>query len=184
MSILRKASSSTISLLTVGTIAALAAAAPASAASAASASKCEPLTSRQVWVGHSRADRHQQKVINTFLRLSTSRGASFRVQVSILAAGMQESGLRELRYGHGTSLGPLQLISIHGRPDQRERADFSANWYLPQAVKIDAAGTTVAEIAVRVQRPANRSHYKHMIETKWKKSALKMARIYRKGCAS
>lgn len=143
---------------------------------------CHALTRTGAYVGGSRASRAQLHVINTFLEISTKQHASFRVQVSILSAGSQESGLRELPYGTGSSLGPLQLLSMHGTRAQRIRADFSANWYLPQAISIDSPTVSVAEMAVRVQRPADRAGYKRAIERKWKKSAILTVRNYRKGC--
>lgn len=132
----------------------------------------------QLRVGPNQAGSQQRHVITTMLQIAGQRHASFRVKVSILSAAMQESKARELPYGDGSSLGPLQLISIHGPASLRIRSDFSANWYLPQAIRIDAPGITVAEIAVRVQRPAARAHYKMMINRHWKQSAMLDTRIW------
>lgn len=145
---------------------------------------CPLLKPGSAYVGKSSATRQQRHVINVMLRESTKQRATFRVQVSILAAAMQESGARELPYGHGTSVGPLQLISIHGPARLRIRADFSSRWYLPQAIRIDRSAGTVAEIAVRVQRPADRKGYMRSINKNWKSSALLNVRNYRKACAS
>lgn len=120
--------------------------------------------------------------MTTMLHESRTAKASFRVQVAILAAAMQESRARELPYGDGTSVGPLQLINIHGPAHLRQRADFSSRWFLPQATRMDHPRMTVAEIAVRVQKPRDRKGYKRAIERLWKQSAIRNARIYNKGC--
>lgn len=171
-----------IAALGVGASSSAQASAPTRSATSTEKPSCALLARAKARVGGARPTREQLRVINTFLEISTRQHASFRVQVSILSAGSQESGLRELPYGTGSSLGPLQLLSMHGTRAQRIRADFSANWYLPQAISIDSPTVSVAEMAVRVQRPADRAGYKRAIERKWKKSAILTVRNYRKGC--
>lgn len=41
----------------------------------------------------------------------------------------------ELSGGHGTSVGPFQLIDIHGTAAQRRTIEFSGNWFLNGAIR-------------------------------------------------
>lgn len=181
MTVYRKAAVCAVSIV-MATCGSASASSTTATGGAASAQRCQAVPRTHLYVGGSRATRHQAHVLNTMLAESTRHRATFRVQVAILSAAMQESGARELSYGHGTSVGPLQLISSWGPASLRRRSDYSARWFLPRAIRIDAPGTTAASIAVRVQAPADRRGYVRAINRRWKKSAISNVQTYREAC--
>lgn len=108
-----------------------------------------------------RAGTNQRHVIRWIVSEGLRRGLSRKIVLSALAATTQEASARELRYGHGTSLGPFQLIDDHGPASARITVEFSGNWYFNGAVKelrrmpyLSAAG-----LAQEVEESAHPSAY-------------------------
>lgn len=75
----------------------------------------------------------QRSITKAMLRELRKSGIPERLQeraaVTALAAGFQESGVRNLPYGHSSSVGWLQLIDAHGTVEQRLDPAFSARWF-------------------------------------------------------
>lgn len=59
---------------------------------------------------------HQRSVVRTALREAHRLGARWKARVALIAAGIVESRLRNLTWGHADSEGWLQVrVGIHGR---------------------------------------------------------------------
>ena len=119
-----------------------------------------------------RADRQQRRTAALMLRTSRRMRVPYRVRVAMIAAATQESGIRPLSHGHGSSVGPLQLISLHGDVRERRDPEFSAGWFLRGAMRIYRVGDRIAVLAYRVQRPADRSGYILML-TRYQPEAMR-----------
>lgn len=116
---------------------------------------------RGITVKGRRADLEQRTVITTILNMGRKRGASRKVQLASIAGVTQESGARELPYGHGTSVGPLQLINTHGPARLRKTIEFSGDWFLDRALNIDyhRPNLSVTELTQAVQGSAHPNAY-------------------------
>lgn len=114
---------------------------------------------RRITVKGVRADSNQRKVIAWLINESRARRLPYLVAWSAIAATVTEAGARELDHGHGTSVGPLQLIDTHGTAAQRRTIEFSGNWYLNGAVKIGWRGRTAAQLAQAVERSGRPDAY-------------------------
>lgn len=110
---------------------------------------------------NSRHWRNQRKVVGWIVNEGLRRNLPRKVVLSALVAGTQESSLRELDYGHDTSVGPFQLISSHGSEADRITIEFSGNWYFNGAMKIyrSDAGIGVAALAQAVEQSAHPDEY-------------------------
>lgn len=86
--------------------------------------------------GNSPHWRNQRKVIGWLANEALRRHLPRAVLISAVATTTQESSARELDYGDGTSLGPLQLIDIHGTPRERKSIEFSGNWFYNGAIRV------------------------------------------------
>jgi len=62
-----------------------------------------------------RADAEQRRVLRAALRAASDVGAGPQATKALLMAIMHESGARNLRYGHSTSTGPLQVLASTAR---------------------------------------------------------------------
>lgn len=118
-----------------------------------------------VRVKGARADGNQRHVIRWIVSEGIKRKLPYKIVLSAIAATTQEASARELRHGHGTSLGPFQLIDTHGPAHLRITVEFSGNWYFNGAVKelrrlpyLDAAG-----LAQEVEESAHPSAYRQWI---------------------
>jgi hypothetical protein len=74
-------------------------------------------------------DSEQVAVAQVFIAEGKRRGLAPKAWVAAIAAGKVESGMRNLPYGHGTSIGALQLIDDHGSVEQRLDPLFSVSWF-------------------------------------------------------
>lgn len=79
--------------------------------------------------------RNQREVVGWIVNEGLRRDLSPTFVLAALVATTQESSARELTYGHGTSLGPFQLIDSHGDAWQRITIEFSGNWFYNGATK-------------------------------------------------
>jgi hypothetical protein len=112
-----------------------------------------PPIPRGVTVKHHPADRAQRDVLTRALAYARRTDTPTNVQVAMIAAITQESGARNLRYGHGTSVGVLQLIDLHGSVAWRLVIENSAGWFLRGAATIPGHRTTSpGTLAQQVQR--------------------------------
>lgn len=120
-----------------------------------------PLIRRGVTVKHVVATGKQRLVLTRMLNVGYKMGAPYKVLVSMVAGATQESGAAELDGGHGTSAGPMQLINTHGLHSQRKDAEFSARWYLLQAINVNhhLPYLRVGELTQRVQRSGHPGAY-------------------------
>lgn len=84
-----------------------------------------------------------------------------RVLVAYVAAATQESTVTNKPYGHGTSVGHLQLIDVHGSVTWRMRVENSAGWFFRGAsMIIHSQGVmTPGKIADTVQAPKRKGLY-------------------------
>jgi murein DD-endopeptidase MepM/ murein hydrolase activator NlpD len=70
-----------------------------------------------------------------------------------IATAMQESGLRNLDHGHGTSVGLFQLIDDHGTVAERIDPVFSSRWFFRGLLAVDGwQEMPLTEAAQAVQR--------------------------------
>lgn len=117
----------------------------------------------------------QRRNISVLLGVARRLHSSRKVMIAAVATATQESSIRELPYGHGTSLGPFQLISDHGPAYLRQRIGFSSYWFLPKAINIayHKPYLTIGETSQAVQRSA----YPHAYD-QWVDEARRTVRTY------
>lgn len=99
-----------------------------------------------------RVDRAQKKVIAWLVQTGVARKLPRVFVLSAIATTTQESSAREIGYGHGTSVGPFQLIDSHGDAAQRRTIEFSGNWFYSGAWKVYRRGMGPVELSHAVQR--------------------------------
>lgn len=151
-------------------------------ARAAHCSDDRPLVPPSVTVKHTKADLHQRRMITRVLNTARQYPAAKRNQRILVAAIVtitQESTARNLRYGHGTSLGLFQIIDIHGTRAQRLSPEWSTRWFTPRAINIAKHHPHYgpARIAQAVQRSAYPSAY-----AQWQREGYRTLRLYRGTC--
>jgi len=119
-----------------------------------------PLLSRSATVKHRSARFVQRRNLTTALRYARRVRAPLNHRIALVAAITQESTANNLPYGHGTSVGILQLINTHGSVAWRMRITNSAGWFLRGAKKVDPHGRMAPRrLAQAVQRSAHPSAY-------------------------
>ena len=84
---------------------------------------------RTAAVSSSRYTTENLTIAKVAVKEARRAGLPERAAVVNLAAGFQESGVRNLSYGHSSSVGYLQLINTHGSVAQRMDPTFSARWF-------------------------------------------------------
>lgn len=101
--------------------------------------------------------RNQREVIEWIVVEGIRRDLPYPVVLSALITTTQESSARELDHGHGTSVGPFQLISDHGSAAERQSIEFSGTWYYNGAIRTYRARPhlSVVELSHAVQRSAH-----------------------------
>jgi murein DD-endopeptidase MepM/ murein hydrolase activator NlpD len=102
-------------------------------------------------------DAEQVANAQVFIAEGKRRGLAPVAIVAALAAGKVESEMRNLDYGHGTSVGVLQLIDDHGSARQRLDPLFSVSWFYDGVQTFTAPGYAempVGALAQRQQRSA------------------------------
>lgn len=100
--------------------------------------------------------RNQRHVIAWLAREASRRNLPYVVALSAIATTTQESSARELAGGHGTSVGPFQLIDLHGSAIERQTIEFSGNWFYNGAIRVYRANRAIDAVTLshRVQRSA------------------------------
>lgn len=100
--------------------------------------------------------RNQRHVIAWLAREASRRDLPYVVALSAIATTTQESSARELGHGHGTSVGPFQLIDLHGSVAERRSIEFSGNWFYNGAIRVYRANRAIDAVTLshRVQRSA------------------------------
>jgi hypothetical protein len=102
-----------------------------------------------------RWDAEQTRNAAIIVQVGRSLGIPERGWLIGIATAMQESGLRNLNYGDGTSVGLFQLIAIHGSVAERIDPVFSATWFFRGLRTIDGWETMPLTLAAQaVQRSA------------------------------
>lgn len=134
--------------------------------------------------GH-RISADQRRNTTIALRLADQMHAPFKHKVAVVAAATQEDSQHNRAAGHGTSVGYLQLIDIHGTVAWRMRVRNSAGWFLRGARQLDPRG--IARLATtrqhtgliqRVQRSGRPYAY-----NRWIAEAVRTINKYRATCA-
>jgi hypothetical protein len=116
----------------------------------------KPLTTpRAVKVKGVRVDRGQRRVLAWLVNEGRERKLPRVFLLAAIATTTQESSARELDHGHGTSVGPFQLIDIHGPASLRKTVAFSGNWFYNGARKVYVRGMDPVTLSHRVQRSAH-----------------------------
>lgn len=115
-------------------------------------------------VKYTRATRSQRVVLSRVLAEGRRTRAHPNVMVSIVAAVTQESTATNLPYGHGTSVGILQLIDLHGTVAWRMVIENSAGWYYRGARTVRGYRTMPpAQLAQAVQSSAHPTAYQQWV---------------------
>lgn len=125
---------------------------------------------RMASFSRSEFSRENLDIAKVAVREARRAGLPERAAVVNLAAGFQESGVRNLDYGHSSSVGYLQLIDTHGSVAQRINPTFSARWFY-RGLK-DVQGwqqMSVTRAAQAVQRSAYPDAY-----AKWEDDAREL----------
>ena len=124
--------------------------------------------------------RNQRKVIAWLVNEALRRNLPKPVLISAIATTTQESSARELSHGHGTSVGPFQLINTHGSAARRRTIQFSGNWYYNGAIRVwrrNDGRIGVVELSHAVQR----SRYPRAV-ARWVREATRTTNIVLAGC--
>ena len=124
------------------------------------------------------ATLQQRRNVTVALNVAHSMRAPRSHLVAVIAAAMQEQGLSNLPYGHGTSVGFLQLIDLHGSERWRMEVTNSAGWFLRGAKRIDPHGRRApGELAQDVQGSAHPTLYRQ-----WVPKARRIVATYLRPC--
>lgn len=121
-----------------------------------------------VQVKHRWAGVGQRRNLTRALNLGRRMGVPRSHQVALVAAATQEQSAYNRPYGHGTSVGFLQLISVHEPDgvgyDWRMQITNSAGWFLRGARKLDPGGRRApGELAQDVQASAHPTLYRQWV---------------------
>lgn len=113
-----------------------------------------------------RASFTQRRNVTIALNVGRSMRVPANHQVAMVAAATQEASLYNNPWGHGTSVGFLQLIDTHEPDgvghDWRMDIHNSAGWFFSGARQIDPRGNArinPGDLAQRVQRSAHPTLY-------------------------
>ena len=100
--------------------------------------------------------------------------------VALVAAATVEQNQYNLPYGHGTSVGFLQLIDLHGTLAWRMVVKNSAGWFLRGARQVDPKGRMApGRLAQAVQRSGYPDAYNARVA-----EARVTVRTWLRGCPS
>lgn len=102
----------------------------------------------------------QRRITATTVRVAQQMGVPARGWVVAITAGLTESELRNLNYGHSSSVGVWQLIDSHGTVAQRMNVAWSARWFFRQLKAVDGwQSMPVGQAAQAVERSAFPGRY-------------------------
>jgi hypothetical protein len=127
-----------------------------------------------ITVKHRRAQISQRRNLTTALNLGRKMRVPRSHQVALVAGATQEQTAYNKPSGHGTSVGFLQLINLHGHPKYsvnpsanirwRMQIPNSAGWFLRAARKIDPRGRRYpGKLAQDVQGSAHPTLYNQWV---------------------
>ena len=100
-----------------------------------------------------------------------------KVIVCGIMCAIQESWLKNLRYGHSTSIGLFQMLDDKGTVDQRADPEFASRWYYRTAIPIDKASPNLSynDLCYEVERCAKENKNKY---GQWRQEAEKFVNAY------
>jgi cell wall-associated NlpC family hydrolase len=110
-----------------------------------------------------RATPDQLRIGQRALAVADQLGASPKATVALMAACIVESGVQNLTHGDGSSVGVLQLLSMHGSVQRRLDVEWCVKLFLTQGFTGRGGAVTLAkrnpsmsagDIAATVQGPA------------------------------
>lgn len=130
-------------------------------------SKCPTITLPMKVKGVT-ATRHQRRMATIILNVGRTHRASWKVHISALIAATQESGIKNIPYGHGSSVGLFQLIDDHepSRPGtQRLDPVWVSHWYYTRAknVAYHHPEYSAPQIAQAVERSGHPGAYRQWV---------------------
>jgi hypothetical protein len=100
------------------------------------------------------------QVVATACGVADQADLSDKQTLAMFEAGIVESGMRNLSYGHSSSVGWLQLLDIHGTFEQRTDPTFAALWFVNGLNTLNEdAYPTAGLLAQAVQRSAFPDRY-------------------------
>jgi len=138
---------------------------------------------RGVTVKHRVADAHQREMIGRVLAECRRLGVPAKVRVAAVATMTQESTARNLRGGHGSSVGLFQIIDLHGPVSVRRNPEWAARWFCSRAKNVNKhrPGLSIAGLSQAVQRSAHPRAY-----ALWAREAVRTQRVVvqQVGCGS
>lgn len=131
-----------------------------------------------ITVKHVRANAKQRRNLSTALAYAYHTHTSVRHMVALVAGITQESNAYNEASGDGTSVGVLQLISIHGSVAYRMHIPNSVGWFLRGLLKVDH-GQRIAQLIQDQQRSA---HDADATYGRWVSEAKRTVRAYLGPC--
>ncbi len=121
--------------------------------------------------------RNQRHVIGWLVHEALRRKLPTKVAVAAIATTTQESSARELQHPtsfSGSSVGPFQLIDLHGSEAERRTIEFSGNWFYNGAIRSYRANPS--QSAVELSDSVQRSSYPRAV-AQWIPEAQRTLRI-------
>lgn len=104
--------------------------------------------------------QEQAAITKTTIAVGKSMGVPLRGWVVAITAGKTETGLRNLSYGHSSSVGVWQLIQTHGTVAQRTNVEFSARWFFRQLKAVEGwESMPIGQASQAVERSAYPDRY-------------------------
>lgn len=131
-----------------------------------------------VTVKHRRASGTQRANIARVLNVGRRMRVPRNVQVAAITAITQESRATNPPHGHGTSVGILQLINLHGSVAWRMVIENSAGWFYRASRQVSTRGVRPGDVAQRIQRSGHPTAYRQ-----WEREAGRTYRLWLRGCS-
>ncbi len=147
----------------------------------APAATCHPI---HTTVKHRRASLEQRRMIHRILSVGRNRKMPNKVMRASLAAATQESKLKNIVGGDGSSTGLFQMIDSW-EPDrpgtQRLDPEWAARWFFRNAITVYRRdpSQSINSIAQGVEASGHPTAYKQ-----WAKESTKTYQRWLKGCAA
>lgn len=121
-----------------------------------------PMIHGHITVKGQRANQTQLRVLTSALNAAKQRRLiRIKTYVAVVAGITQESTAYNLASGHGTSVGVLQLIDLHGSVAWRLNIKNSVNWFLNGVIPDDQAhpDLSINDLIQRQQASGHPSAY-------------------------
>jgi len=101
----------------------------------------------------------QRKHIQTITDIGNERAMGEKGIILGLSVAMQESGLKNLTYGHGSSLGLFQQIAIHGSAEERTDPVWATNKFYDMLEAVEEwREMSYLDAALAAQRPSRAAY--------------------------